>query len=218
VDLLSGLVELRETTRALIMNPSPLSPLNWWELDYFIGFAGLSFILFFGVWRSLHSPDERGLARSTAFPILALSVLSIGRIYKIFHLLYIPLLSTQRVSSRLFFLPLAFLAVLAAVQFDISIRDNRKRNAVAVMGISALLVLTNDLWQHFKLWHVTNMSGIFPETPLDLARFYVANHADPAYIALLLTGIAISVLTISILVILTLRENPGRFPIGPTNP
>ena len=218
VDVLSGLVELRETTRALIMNPSPLSPLNWWELDYFIGLAGLIFILFFGVWRSLHSPDEKGLARSTAFPILALSVLSIGRSYKIIHMLSIPLLSTQRVSSRLFFLPLAFLAVLAAVQYDRSTQNVRHRRATAVVGVSAVLVLTNDLWQHFKLWRVTNMSGIFPETPLDLARFYVANHADPAYIALLLTGFAISVLTISILVLLTLRENPGKFPSDPTNP
>jgi multisubunit Na+/H+ antiporter MnhC subunit len=61
------------------------------------------------------------------------------------------------------------------------------------------------------------MSGIFPQTPLDLDRFYVANHADPAYIAFLLTGIAITLLTISILVILALREKPSEFPSDQAN-
>jgi hypothetical protein len=209
VDLLSGLVELRETTRAVIMNPSPLNPLNWWELDYFIGLAGLGFILFFGVWRSLRTPDERGLARATALPILALSVLSIGRIYKVFHLLQIPLLSTQRVSSRLFFLPFAFLAVLAAVQFDRSIQNARHRQATTVVSAFAILVLTNDLWQHFKLWRVTNMAGIFPQTPLDLTRFYVANHADPAYIIAILLGLIIGTLTAALLILKSILEGKG---------
>jgi len=216
--VLSGLINLRDLTRAEIMNPSPLSPLDWWEFDYFIGLASLGFILFFGVWKSLRSPDDKGLARATTFPILALSILSIGRIYKIFHLLQIPLLSTQRVSSRLFILPLAFLALLAVVQFDRWMREERYRGAGAVLGASAICVVGNDLWQHFKLWRVTNMAGIFPETPLELSRFYVANHADPDYIALLLTGIAITLLTISILVILALREKPSDIPSDPANP
>lgn len=218
VDLVSGLVGLRELTRASIMNPSPLSPLDWWELDYFIGLAGLGFILFFGVWKSLRSPDDKGLAQAAALPILALSILSIGRIYKIFHLLHVPLLATQRVSSRLFFLPLAFLALLAVVQYERWMREERYRRVAAVLGAGAMVIVANDLWQHLKLWRVTNMAGIFPETPLDLSRFYVANHADPAYIALLLTGIAITLLTISILVILALREKPSDIPSDPANP
>ncbi|TFH33812.1 MAG: hypothetical protein E4G99_10780, partial [Anaerolineales bacterium] len=65
-DLFSGLVVLRETTRTAIMKPSPLSPLGWWELDYFIGMAALAFLLYFGIWRSLRTPDERGFGQATA--------------------------------------------------------------------------------------------------------------------------------------------------------
>lgn len=209
-NLLSGLIELREMTRASIMNPSPLSPLDWWELDYFIGLAGLGFILFFGAWKSLRSPDDKGLARATALPILALSILSIGRIYKIFHLLQIPLLSTQRVSSRLFILPLAFLALLAVVQFDRWTREERYRGAGAVLGASAICVVGNDLWQHFKLWRVTNMAGIFPKTPLELSRFYVANHPDPIYAGLIWVGLSVTALTLIVLVLKAIRELADR--------
>jgi len=79
-----------------------------------------------------------------------------------------------------------------------------------VLGASAICIVGNDLWQHFKLWRVTNMAGIFPETPLELSRFYVANHPDPIYTASLWVGLSFTALTLIVLVFKSIRELEGR--------
>jgi hypothetical protein len=211
-DLLAAFVTLRPAIRDQVFGLSPLNPLNWWELDIYLGLLGLTFALFYGffkVQRNESLPQYKGLL----WPILIISVMSLGRVYKLVHLLSIPLLDSQRVSSRLLFLPIAMMIILAAISFQRATADSRRDvwTRVALLGLLGLMA--QDLWQHFKLWRVVNMGNLFPPTPLDLDRYFVANHPDPPYVALLIVGLIVSAATF---IFLLYKSSTEQAPTGPT--
>jgi hypothetical protein len=76
---------------------------------------------------------------------------------------------------------------------------------LAVVGLVA-----QDLWQHFKVWKVTNMGKVFRTHPLDLSLYYVANHPDPPYITAIVVGLIVTLVTLVFLVVMSVRENARR--------
>jgi hypothetical protein len=188
-----------------------LNPLGWWEFDLYIGLAGALFLVYFGIFRWLKQGRKEAGFPELVFPLTMLSILSVGSIYQLVHLLPIPLLAGERVSSRFISLPFAFLLILAAIEFQHWL-DEKPKPVVAIrlawLGVFA--VIFNDLWQHLKVWQVTATLPFFPVTPVNLAIKVVANHADPPYIAAIAVGAAVTLVSLFALLFLTWRENHPR--------
>jgi hypothetical protein len=188
---------------------SMLSNLGWWEYDFYIGLMGALFLLVFGlVFWGKKLLKNKGPYPQLVFPMLALAVLSIGRIYRLLRFVPIPVFSGERASIRMLLLPVMFLMLIAAVMCQkwINKRHLEQNRCARWVGYTALLLLVHDLWQHLKVWQVSNAFTAFPETPVDLTIKLAANHPDPQYFTLLWIGASASLLTMLVLGFLVLRE------------
>lgn len=183
-----------------------LTPLGWWELDLYVGLAGAVFVLGFGVVRWLRRLNDVDGFPQFLLPVLAMLALAVGQVYRPFMLFPIPLINGERVSSRLAFLPLLVLAVMAAVQMQRWLNE-RPLRAELRWGLAGLaLLLAHDLWQHTRAWNVNVAADAFGRMDVNLAIKVVSNHPDPAYTNLLLLGLALTTLTAAALLVLARRD------------
>jgi hypothetical protein len=209
-DMFSSLVQLKIPGFDEIVKHGPLNPLGYWELDHFIGVVGLAFVLIFGVLPWLRSRTSRWSYRALWLPTTVLTIGAIGQVFQVVHLLRIPLFSSQRVSSRLLFLPLAMLVILAAIRLQEYLKGHRPSDWVRIVELAVVGLTAHDLWQHFTAWRVTNMGKVFGPQDLDLSLYYVANHPDPPYTTVLTLGLVVSLVTLFFLIWMSLRERARR--------
>jgi hypothetical protein len=204
-DLLKGLVELVEPAHALdtmtLLNPQAA----WWEFDHYIGWIGLSFILVFGIYFWIKKRTCLPGYFELALPIGLMTVLSIGHFYKPVFLLGIPLLNGERAPSRFLILPLVFLIILGAAQFQLWLNERKLSVAVQALLLALSLIMLADVAQHMESWKVIHLDTLFTSTPPDLAQWVVNNHADPSYTLILAIGMAVSVLSVGFLVLLSAK-------------
>ena len=190
-------------TIPLLMN----RPLGYWELSLYVGLAGAIFLLYFGVWRWLMARDDHPGFQSLALPILGLVVLSIGQIYKIIHLLPIPLLGGERVSSRFISLPFVFILIFAVIHFqDWLNRQHRSKSLIYVCISTGFIITLNDLWQNYRVWRVVVAAANFKAQKFDQGVWTVANHPDPVYLGLVLAGAALSLVSLGVLLFFAWRS------------
>src|SRR3990172_2570764 len=206
-EMLSALTNLKIPGFNEIVIHGSVNPLGYWELDHFIGIIGLAIVLIFGVlpWFRSGTGNQRHFALWV--PTAVLAIASIGQVYQLVHVLRIPLFVSQRVSSRLLFLPLAMLIFLAAIRLQEYLASQRTSDWVRLAELAVVGLAAQDLWQHFKAWRVTNMGKVFGPQPLDLSLYYVANHPDPPYITALIVGLVVTVVTLVFLLLMVGIEN-----------
>jgi hypothetical protein len=204
--LLSSTVDLKLAVHSEIFRNTPLNPLGYWEIDHYIGLMGLLFVAFLGIgiWVRDQAPDAS--YRALILPVVGMTVLSIGRIFEPINRLGIPLLSSQRVSTRFFVFALIMLTVLAGVHLQRLIERGKIPNPGRLALAGGFLVLVNDLWQHEKLWRVAHLPEMFNARDVDLSLSHVANHPDPAYTAALIVGAVVSALALVFLGWMAYRE------------
>ena len=204
-ELIASFVWLREPTSSQAFASSLINPLGWWEKDFYLGVVGFAFVIVFGpvAWIRRH-PSVRAYL-PLLFPIGVLLILSIGRVYGLVGHLNIPLLNSQRVATRLIALPVTFTVVLSVLAFEAMLRDKSDR-ITRLLTIAGLILLTHDLWQHFRLWRVAHMPGLFPPRPLDLSLNVVANHPDPPYTIALGMGALLTLISLVLVIALALRK------------
>ena len=203
---LSSMVDLKLAVRDQVFRNTPLSPLGWWEMDHYIGLMGLLFVLGFGLWLWARSESGKDNLREFAIPVTGLVLLSIGRVFKPISMLGIPLLSSQRVSTRFFVLALVVMAIVAAIGMQRYLRSRSVSRPLKLAFLAGLVAMGNDIWQHEKSWRVAHLPDMFPARQIDLSLAYVANHPDPPYVAALVAGLIISVLTLFVLGWMAYRE------------
>jgi len=207
-DMFAALVVLKYPAEAL---SDPFKSLGWWEVDTYVGLIGLAFLLYFGVYRTWRPglaarTGKQSPVRALLAPIAFLTFLSIGKIYILINRLPIPLSDSERVSSRFFILPVVALIILAAFNFQEFLTERGRRGlAERILSLGLLTLMGHDLLQHSRIWRVTNMYKLFPSTPADI-QSSVVNHPDPVYVTALAVGAAGTLLTLTILLILSLRE------------
>ena len=193
-DMLSSLV--------ILYNPSNTQwviykELGVWEVDTYIGFIGAALLVFFGIYQTW----RRGGRLTALFaPALLLASLSIGYVYKLITWLPLPLLSSERITSRFLILPVVVLVVLGCIQLQRFFQERlgtgwRER----LFYLTLLALLGHDLLQHSRIWRVERMKTVFISMPVDLHTL-VINHPDPAYFTALGFGLAASGLTLAFLV------------------
>jgi hypothetical protein len=205
-ELVGGLIDLRTLSPTDIFSTNQLSPLGWWEKDYYLGLGGLALLILFGVRIWTHERTLAGRISPLLFPVVLMTTLSIGRFYRVFHVLQVPLLSSERVSTRLLALPLGLVFAIVVDSFQRSVGHWRGSRAAQLLLGTGLLVVAHDLWQHLKAWRVVNLHQAFPPRPVDLSLDIVANHPDPNYIAALAGGLVVTILSLSFLIFRAARR------------
>lgn len=134
-----------------------------WEYDMYVGPAGLAFLLVGGVWLALKGVEAlpRGAERRLYGPMAVTAILAFGDAGVVLGLSRLPLLSAERVTTRLLALPLLFLALLAAIRLERALRSaGRAAHAAAVAGLLALAV---GLAAHTWSWRVSALSQRLPQ-------------------------------------------------------
>lgn len=203
-ELFDGLVNLRGPARAL-ETITPLNPLvASWEFDHYIGWAGLGFLIL-GGWLWFRHHGEWGKPFANLWAACGMmAVLSVGRIYRVFFTLHIPLLTAERATSRFLIIPILFVAVLAARALQRTLDDKKSLAGSILIGISGTLLLLNDLMQHRELWKFDQLEQLFPHQTFTL--LHPANHPDPAYIAALLGGMSLSLIAVLVILVKARRS------------
>jgi hypothetical protein len=163
---LSGYPSIGDLLRGLVTILPPDGPkrggsfgaVSPWELDAYVSPAGLALLVAGVVLFVRRRPDPR-LAR-LAGPIAVMAVLALGDAGVLFELSRLPLLSAERVTSRLVALPLVIAALMAAIGLDhawrVGGRAVRASLATAV-GATALALAV-----HGWTWRVDSLAGRLP--------------------------------------------------------
>jgi hypothetical protein len=150
-DLWHGLVSVRDA--AFGRRGGFFGTVDWWELDVYVGPAGLAFLAVFGLALARRFPALReGGERALWGPLALLAVFSYGDAYLPLNLSNLPLLDAQRAASRLFALPLVFLIVLASLRLDLFLRQRTGRSwhigaALLAAGVAAGLLVHSSVWR-----------------------------------------------------------------------
>jgi hypothetical protein len=199
-DLFSAMIAIKYPADAL---SSPFRSLGWWEVDSYVGLIGLVLLIYFGVYMTWRKGSG---IKTLLAPTAVLIFLSIGQIYSLINRLPIPLLDSERISSRFFILPLAVLIILASIQVQGFLNKQGNRSIIErVLSLALLILLAHDLYQHSRIWRVSNMVQLFASTPVDI-QSRVIHHPDPLYFGALGIGAACTLFTFIVLIFLTLRE------------
>ncbi len=210
VDFISGFPTLADFLAALVVLKPPAQSqawawqfLGWWEVDTYLGVLGLAFLIWFGI---VHTWRKGGAFRHLLVPIFVITLLSIGIVYKVITLLPLPLLDSERVTSRFFIVSLVFLMILAGWHFEEWLQTHQPtKTGQAWLLLTGALLLAHDLFQHSRLWRVVNMYDLFASKPADLTS-QVINYPDPPYHQAVVIGLILMTLTLIFLIVQAWRE------------
>jgi hypothetical protein len=106
------------TTLNDTVNRTVYSSLNWWEFDLYIGVLGLAFLAYFGVYLRFANGKllDKLRYRALDMPLLVMTVLSFSLFYKVIATLPIPLVNSERVTTRFMIVPLMILLTLGCIR------------------------------------------------------------------------------------------------------
>ncbi|MET0552016.1 MAG: hypothetical protein ABW221_03190 [Vicinamibacteria bacterium] len=201
---LSGYPSIGDLVRGLVTLLPPDGPkrggafgaVSPWELDAYVGPAGLALIVAGVVLFVRRGPDPR--LAPLAGPIAVMALLALGDAGVLFELSRLPLLSAERVTSRLVALPLVIAALMAAVGLDRAWRTGGRdvRASVATAVAATALALAVHGWT----WRVASLAerlpvrkGVVDVRIVDTDD--ISPEADRLYRRLVLAGALVSLAT-----------------------
>jgi hypothetical protein len=185
-----------------------------WEYDVYVGPAGLAFLLVGGVWLAIRGVEALpgGAERRLYGPMAVMAILSYGDAGVLLGLSRVPLLSAERVTTRLIALPILFLALLAAIRVERACRSGgRAARALVLAGLAATAL---GLAAHTWSWRVAALAERLPPRRAVIDVRIVDPPAAPttsdhAYGLLVRAGAAVS-LAAGIAIALRLRRAAQR--------
>ena len=139
-----------------------LYDVTWKEHDTFIGYIGVAFVVFFGVYlRFRESPSlQRFKFQSLDLPILLVVLFSFGIVTDIISDMRIPFFSwAERVPSRFFVLPLVFLVVIGAIRMQAFVSSVVIRPAAKFLLVAGTVVMAHSLAAHSWFWKLPDQPG-----------------------------------------------------------
>ncbi len=219
-DYLGGFASLTDLVGSLIVLNDPLTawreitdtfPLNPWETDYYIGLLGFVLVVGLGVllplWRDR---SKKSLQVQILVACLVITAFSIGDVFaQVVRVFTIPPLTGERVTSRMFILPLITTLVLAAIFAQRELERRKLEPWVQVLNLGAGGMLYHDLNQHLQAWRIRYldpMVNLFPKMAFDPAQHTIANHPDPVYVTMLLGGSIVALLALAFLIWMAFKE------------
>jgi hypothetical protein len=213
-EFLGGYPLMRYMAAALVLGKTPAdampfqnfySSLGYWEFDLYIGIAG---VLLLGAGLALWLIRQARERKPSPWllPLVVMPFLSMANRYQILAFLPIPLLSGERVTSRLIILPFVAALVWSSAALSQALAQANASAWLRGLVLVALFGLAVDLVHHTLQWQVLRSAAAFPSIALDLTRQVIANHLDPAYTNSLWIGAAISLAALAVLGFLAWRE------------
>lgn len=135
---------------------------QWHEHDTFIGYLGVAFVVFFGIYLRFHGlPNlQRFKFQSLDLPILLVALFSFGIITDVISDLRIPLVSwAERVPSRFFVLPMIFLVVIGALRMQAFMSNTVLSNTAKFVLAGGTVVMAHSLAAHSWFWKIPDRAG-----------------------------------------------------------
>lgn len=202
--ILDALTRLQNASQSVAYSEAYLGV---WETSLYIGILGTLFLAYFGIYRWGRGHIKNTPYRQLILPMAALSVLSLGIVFGWLRALNLPMLSGERVASRILSLPFTFLVVIAASEFQHWIESFPLKNPI---GQAAVLVLVaaqaSDLARNLTIWKMSEVAPVFPVEKFDPTTWAVVTVSDPDYTRLIVIGAVISLLSLVGLLFLAWRE------------
>jgi hypothetical protein len=197
-DLLAALVAIRPVTYP--RQGGLFGTLNWWEYDAYLGVVGLAWLIWFGIVLRFKRPEARSFAALDG-PLAVVALLALDDLYAPINRLGLPLLSGERVSSRLLIVPIVFLLPAAAVRMQRVLEVSTRKRILEVVGLAAAIVIAAGLAAHSHAWSLPVLERTWPPPPhaRDLGIAIIDSGAleptarDAAYLWSVKAGMAVSV-------------------------
>ena len=180
--------------------------LGYWEFDYYIGYVGVVFVLWFGVVRWLQDQWKRRQISVLLLPGMIVFLLSQGSVYK--HTLYfLPLFASERISSRMVSIPMTLFMILGAIYFQEFV-SSEKLGVVRWLSGFSLILLVCNLYSHLILWKVDRIAPAIATSQdrLKILGNSIFIRSDPQYLLILLLGFVLTLTTALLLLFLVMRE------------
>ena len=175
--------------------PSGIQAAGAWETTCFVGLVGAFFILYFGAIRTIFDPDSPYIR--LLLPISGMVLLSLGRFFVYIRSLPIPLLSGERISTRIFCIGLVFLIVLGAERFQNWLNRVNSQHIVHLGVAAAFMLMITELRMNITVWKLSTVQYIFTPVYYNPEKWFVNNNwNDSIYLWLVFGGLTISLLTI----------------------
>lgn len=170
--------------------------LGWWELDMYIDISGLGFLLVFGLLLQLPTYRNRKdeLFERLCLPLLCLATMSLSYVYGIVAKLPVPLLHSERVSSRFFSVALVFWIAISATRCQGYLDGVRSFNRplVAMTMCCWVVVLGLSLMHHSFIWRINNIAVYYPDAPVS-TLYRIVSSPDLHYATAVWLGWGVSV-------------------------
>lgn len=172
----------------------------WWEVDHYVGIVGLAAMAYFGIFLRLTKKSEWGIDdyRVLNVPMLVLTILSFGSLFKLFTLIPIPFISVERVSARFLIVPMLVLLVISCIWMQqmfnrLSARWSIMLGFLACVLVQGFLFIEHSaIWQ-VKVWGDTLSDIIIPmfDTPSSWAKSVEWLYVPAVQISYLISLVAI---------------------------
>jgi len=208
-DLWAGLTRIRDLEYPHI--GGFFGTLGWHEYDVFIGLVGVAFLVGFGIYLRVKKDPALDSIRFAPLdvPIILVTLLSINYAYLVVARLPIPLVNSERVSSRFLIVPLVMLIVLSSIRFGWFLPTIRRSAGAQTLFLAAYVVLVTDLGMHSFTWRLGRMENQFPHVPYTMA-YHIVHQVDPGYVASVNFGIALSLATLAGVLLCLARPRLAR--------
>jgi hypothetical protein len=161
-DLFAALTTIRPITYP--RQGGPFGTLNWWEYDAYLGVVGLAWLLWFGVVLRFKGPEARRFV-VLEVPLVILALLSLDDLYAAINRIGIPLLSGERVSSRLLIVPIVFLMPAAALRMQRVLEASPRRRLLSAAAVAAAVAIALGLALHSHAWSLPVLERSWPPPP-----------------------------------------------------
>ena len=130
---------------------------GWWEYDYYVGLLGLAVLIFLGiVVRRRKDWDLRGQEyKALDWPLGLMGLLSMSYFWAFIARLPLPLVNSERASSRFLIIPVLLLLVLACARMQEALDRLLARGNWKWLLLPAFLISAFSIINHSVRWSVT---------------------------------------------------------------
>ncbi len=189
---------------------------GWWEYDLYVGVIGLGFLFWFGLaapWRKAPESTARRY-RELDYPLLILFIASLSYFWAFVARLPLPLLNSERCSSRFIIMPFVILLVLAVLRLQPSLDRLTRFRHTPWVALLLLAELAFELLNHSVRWSVMLLERSTDGFPFNVEA-HIIERADPLYKAAVHVGAGISLAAAAGLIALALWKGRRHRTLEP---